>query len=314
MTGPGRSLAIAFSIAALLLCGSLASAQEEPAGLLERIEPIRAGLDDSDRWLAAGRAAGVYEGMVFQDSDLYKWLEAVGNLAPEPGEIDSLQRWVDEVVDLIEAAPLDGGYLNNSFIVNDQSKRWSNLRDAHELYCAGHLIEAAVALAQSGRGDRLLDVARRFADLIDATCGREAGKKPGTDIKIVSVDGVKDAFTAMSQGKINFDVECNPLLGDQLAKALDSLRAEDEFHPRLVLVGAVAMLGKDAQDGDDGGEQVVRGQELGEREGGGGQAAQAAADQHLETAGGNAIRQAQAGYQADVVNGRQCAAAVVLAA
>lgn len=130
--------------------------------------------------LAAGRAAGVYEGMVFQDSDLYKWLEAVGNLAPEPGEIESLQRWVDEVVDLIEAAQLDDGYLNTYFIVNDQSKRWSNLRDAHELYCAGHLIEAAVALAQSGRGDRLLDVARRFADLIDATFGREAGKKPGS--------------------------------------------------------------------------------------------------------------------------------------
>jgi len=61
----------------------------------------------------------------------------------------------------------------------------------------------------------------------------EAGKKPGTDIKIVSVDGVKDAFTAMSQGKINYDVECNPLLGDQLMELAKKVKAGETVERRI---------------------------------------------------------------------------------
>lgn len=130
--------------------------------------------------LAAGKSSGVYEGMVFQDSDLYKWLEAVGNLPKDKTpQADEIQGWVDEVVDLVDGAQLGDGYLNTYFIVNDRARRWSNLRDGHELYCAGHLIEAAVSLARSGRNTRLLGIARRFADLIDATFGVEAGKMQG---------------------------------------------------------------------------------------------------------------------------------------
>ncbi|MFI6154753.1 ABC transporter substrate-binding protein [Kitasatospora sp. NPDC051170] len=61
----------------------------------------------------------------------------------------------------------------------------------------------------------------------------EAGKKPGKDIKIVSVDGVKDAFTAMSQGKINYDVECNPLLGDQLMDLVKKVKAGEQVPRRI---------------------------------------------------------------------------------
>ena len=61
----------------------------------------------------------------------------------------------------------------------------------------------------------------------------EAGKKPGTDIKIISVDGVKDAFTAMSQGKINFDVECNPLLGDQLMELVKKVKNGETVERRI---------------------------------------------------------------------------------
>ncbi|WP_035858813.1 ABC transporter substrate-binding protein [Kitasatospora cheerisanensis] len=61
----------------------------------------------------------------------------------------------------------------------------------------------------------------------------EAGKKPGSDIKIVSVDGVKDAFTAMSQGKINYDVECNPLLGDQLMDLAKKVKAGEQVPRRI---------------------------------------------------------------------------------
>ncbi|MEU1508323.1 ABC transporter substrate-binding protein [Kitasatospora sp. NPDC005748] len=61
----------------------------------------------------------------------------------------------------------------------------------------------------------------------------EAGKKPGTDIRIISVDGVKDAFTAMSQGKINVDVECNPLLGDQLMDLVKKVKAGEQVPKRI---------------------------------------------------------------------------------
>ncbi|MFG2825344.1 ABC transporter substrate-binding protein [Kitasatospora sp. NPDC048365] len=61
----------------------------------------------------------------------------------------------------------------------------------------------------------------------------EAGKKPGSDIKIISVDGVKDAFTAMSQGKINVDVECNPLLGDQLMDLVKKVKAGEQVPKRI---------------------------------------------------------------------------------
>ncbi|KJY30616.1 ABC transporter substrate-binding protein [Streptomyces sp. NRRL S-495] len=61
----------------------------------------------------------------------------------------------------------------------------------------------------------------------------EAGRKPGTDIRIVSVDGVKDAFVAMSQGKINFDVECNPLLGDQLMDLVKKVKAGEQVPRRI---------------------------------------------------------------------------------
>lgn len=64
----------------------------------------------------------------------------------------------------------------------------------------------------------------------------ESGKKPGTDIRIVSVDGVKDAFTAMSQGKINFDVECNPLLGDQLMELAKKVKNGEAVERRIKTV------------------------------------------------------------------------------
>ncbi|MFE4603768.1 ABC transporter substrate-binding protein [Kitasatospora indigofera] len=61
----------------------------------------------------------------------------------------------------------------------------------------------------------------------------EAGKQPGKDIKIISIDGVKDAFTAMSQGKINVVVECNPLLGDQLMELAKKVKKGESVERRI---------------------------------------------------------------------------------
>lgn len=130
--------------------------------------------------VAAGVSRGSHEGMVFQDSDLYKWLEAAGNvLMDNPSGAPALARNAKEAVNLIAMAQRQDGYVNTYFTVNDPGWRWRNLRDAHELYCSGHLIEAGVAMFR-GTGDaRLLDVVCRVADFIDASFGVEEGKLHG---------------------------------------------------------------------------------------------------------------------------------------
>ncbi|ADH61394.1 protein of unknown function DUF1680 [Thermoanaerobacter mathranii subsp. mathranii str. A3] len=128
--------------------------------------------------IAAGEMEGEFAGMVFQDSDVYKWLEAVSySLAVYPDP--ELEKIADEVIDLIARAQQSDGYLNTYFIIKEPDKKWTNLRDSHELYCAGHLIEAAVAYYEATGKKKLLDVACRFADHIDSIFGPEPGKKRG---------------------------------------------------------------------------------------------------------------------------------------
>lgn len=115
---------------------------------------------------------------VFWDSDVAKWLEAACySLALQPSP--ELARTVDEVVDLFVAAQQEDGYLNSYYTVVEPHKRWSDLRDGHELYCAGHLIEAAVAHFEATGSRKLLDVAVRYADHIGTVFGRKEGQKRG---------------------------------------------------------------------------------------------------------------------------------------
>lgn len=128
--------------------------------------------------VAAGRAEGEFQGMVFQDSDLYKWLESVAfSLQTQPDP--ELERIADGAIELIGAAQEADGYLNTYFTIKFPEKRWTNLQQAHELYCAGHLIEAAVAYHQATGKRALLDVAIRFADCIDRAFGPEPEKLHG---------------------------------------------------------------------------------------------------------------------------------------
>jgi len=126
--------------------------------------------------IAAGEIQGEFAGMVFQDSDVYKWLEAVSYslvIYPDP----ELEKTADEVIDLIARAQQSDGYLDTYFIIKEPDKKWTNLRDCHELYCAGHLIEAAVAYYEATGKRKLLDVACRLADHIDSVFGPEPSKK-----------------------------------------------------------------------------------------------------------------------------------------
>ena len=128
--------------------------------------------------IAAGQKEGEFYGAVFQDTDIAKWLEAVGfSLAYCPDR--ELERTADEVIDLIAQAQQEDGYINTYFTIHTDEKRWSNLCEGHELYTAGHLMEAAVAYYQSTGKRKFLDCMCRFADLICSTFGTEKGKNHG---------------------------------------------------------------------------------------------------------------------------------------
>ena len=115
---------------------------------------------------------------MFWDSDTGKWLESVAySLATHPDA--ELQSLADEVIDAVAGAQQADGYLNTYFPVLAADAKWKNLRDWHEMYNAGHLIEAAVAYSQATGKDKLLGVLSRFADHIDATFGPDEGKARG---------------------------------------------------------------------------------------------------------------------------------------
>ncbi|WP_312692500.1 glycoside hydrolase family 127 protein [Kosakonia sp.] len=120
--------------------------------------------------IAAGQQEGAFYGMVFQDSDVAKWLEAVAwSLCQKPDA--ELEKTADEVIDLIAAAQCADGYLNTYFTVKAPGERWTNLAECHELYCAGHMIEAGVAYFQGTGKRRLLEVVCKLADHIDSVFG-----------------------------------------------------------------------------------------------------------------------------------------------
>ena len=115
--------------------------------------------------LRTGKCSGEFYGMVFQDSDAAKWLEgAAYSLAQKPDP--ELERRCDELIDLIGEAQHEDGYLNTYFTVKEPGRRWTNLHEAHELYCAGHMIEAAVAYAECTGKKKFLTIMCRMADHI----------------------------------------------------------------------------------------------------------------------------------------------------
>jgi uncharacterized protein len=140
----------------------LALRQMEAAGNLDNLRLAVAGASDG------------YRGPVFMDSDLYKTLEAIGwDLANEPSQ--TLAGFATDATALLEKAQQPDGYLN-SYIQVSGEPRYSRLSSSHEHYCAGHLIQAAIAHARTQTQVPLLGVARRFADhLVDVFSGREVG-------------------------------------------------------------------------------------------------------------------------------------------
>jgi DUF1680 family protein len=157
---------------------------------------------------AAGQDDREFTGMWFADSDIYKTIEAAAWRLSDPAADDRLRDFVADTASLLIKAQLDDGYLNSYFTAKPEL-RWRELHWSHELYCAGHLIQAAVAAARAGTAPELMTVARRFADLLverfgpggtDGVCGhpeietalvelyRETGHQPYLDLARRFVD------------------------------------------------------------------------------------------------------------------------------
>jgi len=128
--------------------------------------------------IAAGKEKGEFGGFVFQDSDAAKWLEAVAYSLmwhPDP----ALEKIADGAIDDIIDAQQPDGYLDTYYIINGLDKRFTNLKDNHELYCLGHFLEAGVAYYQATGKDKLLNALIKYVDLVDSLIGPEEGKLRG---------------------------------------------------------------------------------------------------------------------------------------
>lgn len=119
----------------------------------------------------AAKRSGKHEGIYYDDSDVYKAIEAIAySLKNHPDA--TLEKTTDEWIDKIAAAQLPDGYLNTYYVLTDINKRWTDM-EKHEDYCAGHLIEAGIAYYNTTGKDKLLNTAIRFADHIDSVFRRQ---------------------------------------------------------------------------------------------------------------------------------------------
>ena len=123
--------------------------------------------------IAGGLEQGEFKGLVYDDSDLYKMIEGCAySLMNHPNP--ELEKKLDDIIAKIALAQQEDGYLMTYFILGNLNERWTNM-DKHEMYCCGHLIEAAIAYYNATGKRSLLDVAIKYADHIDRTFGE--GKK-----------------------------------------------------------------------------------------------------------------------------------------
>lgn len=140
--------------------------------------------------MAAGLESGRYRGMRFSDETVYKWLEALAWELGRAPDAD-LQALANEVIPLVAAAQQPDGYLNSYYQVVEPEHKWSDLDFGHELYCAGHLIQAAIAFKRAVGDERLLEIACRFVDRIEAVFGpgkrQETSGHPGIEMALVEL-------------------------------------------------------------------------------------------------------------------------------
>ncbi len=115
---------------------------------------------------------------IFWDSDVGKWIEAASYALHHRRDAE-IERRIDEIAETLAETQEPNGYLNCWYLSREPENRWTNLRDNHELYCAGHLLEGAIAYFQATGRRRLLDIMERYIDHIGEVFGHGEGQKRG---------------------------------------------------------------------------------------------------------------------------------------
>lgn len=154
-------------------------------GLENLSDPQNNGMDKNSHAvanlkIAAGEMSGHHYGFPFQDTDVYKWLEAAAytyNYNPN----SDLRKMTDELIDLIDEAQEADGYLSTYFQIDDPERKFKRLAQSHELYTMGHYIEAGVAYYQATGNQKALNIAIKMADCIDDNFGNDPEKISGVD-------------------------------------------------------------------------------------------------------------------------------------
>ena len=126
------------------------------------------------------RHANGFTVQVFWDSDIGKWIEAAAYALSHKRDAD-IEAKIEAIVDDFEKAQAPDGYLNCWYLGREPEKRWSNLRDNHELYNAGHMLEGAIAYYETTGRRRWLDIMERYVEHIRQTFGPGPGQKRGYD-------------------------------------------------------------------------------------------------------------------------------------
>ncbi len=152
---------------------------------------------------------GKHEGQLYNDSDVYKVIEGVAYTLADKPDAD-LEKRADAVIAKIAAAQQPDGYLNTYYTLVEPKNRWKNVQYGHELYCAGHLIEAAVAYKQATGKTKLLDVAVKLADHIATVFGpdkrHEASGHEEIELALVKLYGATGDKKYLDQAKFFLDV------------------------------------------------------------------------------------------------------------
>ncbi len=130
--------------------------------------------------IAAGLKKGQHHGYTFQDTDVYKWLEAAA-YSLKYCKDDEIFDLTVELIELIAMAQEEDGYLVSYFQIEAQDRKFARLKQSHELYTMGHFIEAAVAYYEATNNENALAIAMKMADCLCQNFGYDKGQITGTD-------------------------------------------------------------------------------------------------------------------------------------
>lgn len=172
----------------------------------------------------AANRAGDHSGIFYDDSDVYKALEGIAySLINNPDP--ELERMADEWIAKFAAAQEEDGYINTFYTLTGLEKRWSNM-DKHEMYCAGHMIEAAVAYYKATGKRELLDVSTRMADHMMEQFG------PGKRAWVPGHEEIELALVKLSDVTGNSDyLDFSYWLLEQRGQGHGSKGGEGEWNP-----------------------------------------------------------------------------------